>query len=44
MDRFLIATLTGCFLVSCGCFLIYTEHYGWAWIPFVLCFTCKGKE
>jgi len=33
-------------LLACGTFLVYTNHYGWAWIPFLgaLCQNLKIKD
>jgi hypothetical protein len=44
MNRFSIAALTACFLVACGCFLVYTEHYGWAWIPLLYALFVSEKD
>lgn len=33
--KFLMFTVLVLGLGSMGCWLVATEHYGWAWIPFV---------
>ncbi len=38
IDAFTICFYLGTAL-SAGIYLVVTEHYGWAWIPFVLCFS-----
>lgn len=43
-NSYLIAAVSACFLVACGCFLIYTEHYGWAWIPLLYAGFVKEKN
>ena len=36
-------TLTMLALVASGTYLVITEHYGWAWIPFVAIFCMRMK-
>ncbi len=35
-------TVVGC--CTCGTVLVMTDHYGWAWIPFIIAITQYAKE
>lgn len=44
MMTILLLMIENIFLVSAGCFLVYTEHYAWAWIPFLFINSWKIKK
>jgi hypothetical protein len=43
---FIVASLFILALVGCGMYLVILEHYGWAWIPFLIagCVSVKRSE
>jgi len=36
MGAFLYLVIIDMACITSGTFLVYTEHYGWAWIPFLI--------